>query len=1017
MYTFQEILRQLSFFWEKQGCIIHQGYDLEVGAGTFNPATFLRCLGPEPYKAAYIEPSRRPSDGRFGANPNRLQHYFQYQVILKPSPENIQDLYLQSLEAIGFKLDEHDIRFVHDDWESPTLAAWGLGWEVWMDGMEVTQFTYFQSVGGVPLKPITGEITYGIERLAMYLQKVNSIFDLKWNEDLSYGDIYHRNEIEWSHYNFEKASIEMWQRHFEDYEREAKKLINQNFPLPAYDFVMKASHAFNILDARGAISVTERTGYIARVRDLARLIAESYIKSREVQKFPLLQAFNRKKREGEKPLHAGPLNAELLNADPAKSEDFILEIGSEELPATFVPIGCQNLEKAVRQLLEKENLPFKGIKSYGTPRRLAVYVEGLAFGKKSQTVEKRGPAIAQAFDSQGNLQPAGEGFFRSLNIPSINLSALKANTQPSIFIQSVKGVDYLFARVEIPGSSTAKILADHLPALITGLEFPKKMRWGSSEITYARPLRWILALYGKHVIPFIVGDILSNRHSHGHRQLCNTAFDVDQAQQYISRLKEHYVMADMQDREQKIMEQLDAIEKSQNLEIICRNKVIPQVLNLVEWPQVTHAPFNESFLKVPKEVLISEMVEHQKYFPTADANGCLKNIFIITADTNPSDQIREGNQRVISARLSDGMFLYEQGLKTSFDEFNEKLKHVTFQKVLGTVYEKVKRIAAHAETIQKTLNIGALEKVRRAAMLCKADLASEMVYEFPDLQGTIGKYYALASGELPEVAQAIDEHWMPRGENAPLPETPTGVIVSIADKIDNLIGCFCADLKPTSSSDPYALRRQTLGIIKMLINGKYNLPLRDVLQECMGHFPPGLIKDKTGLLSEIEAFIINRVKTVFQDYGLRKDEIEAALALGFTDIYDAFCKVQSLHQFREKNASEFSSLYEVYKRAKGQLNGQSQSPFSKTLLKENAEIALNQNLDQIQVQFDQTLTSRDYDQAYRLIATVQPSLAQLFDQVKILADDDSIRNNRIALLRRVFTLFDRLLDFGKIGEK
>ncbi len=339
MHTFQKFLRNLSAFWEKQGCIIQQGYDLEVGAGTFNPTTFLRCLGPEPYKAAYIEPCRRPTDGRYGTNPNRLQHYFQFQVILKPSPPNMQELYLQSLEALGFNLGEHDIRFVHDDWESPTLGAWGLGWEVWMDGMEITQYTYFQAVGGIDLKPITGEITYGIERLAMYLQKVDSIFDLQWNENLTYGDIYHRSEVEWSHYNFEKASVEMWQRHFKDFERESRMLISENLPIPAYDFVLKASHAFNMLDARGVISVTERTGYIAGIRDLARLVAETYIASREAQGHPLLKLSGLADSVQNMPAQT-PFPEGLLNVHPDDTEDFLLEIGSEELPASFVTIGA-----------------------------------------------------------------------------------------------------------------------------------------------------------------------------------------------------------------------------------------------------------------------------------------------------------------------------------------------------------------------------------------------------------------------------------------------------------------------------------------------------------------------------------------------------------------------------------------------------------------------------------------------------------------------------------------------------
>lgn len=283
------MISKLTQFWASKGCLIHQGYDLEVGAGTFNPATFLRCLGPEPYSAVYVEPSRRPKDGRYGENPNRVQFYHQMQVIIKPSPADIQDLYLQSLEAIGLDLSLHDIRFVHDDWENPTIGAWGLGWEVWADGMEVTQFTYFQAVGGIPVKPVSGELTYGLERLALYIQGVDSFFDLKWNDEITYGDIYKRSEWEWSHYNFSEADTAMWLRHFEDFEAEAKRLVRNNLPIPAYDFVMKASHAFNILDARGVISVTERTGYIGRIRSLAKLLAESYVKSREEQAYPLLR--------------------------------------------------------------------------------------------------------------------------------------------------------------------------------------------------------------------------------------------------------------------------------------------------------------------------------------------------------------------------------------------------------------------------------------------------------------------------------------------------------------------------------------------------------------------------------------------------------------------------------------------------------------------------------------------------------------------------------------------------------
>lgn len=285
----QDLILKLHNFWIEQGCVIHQPYDVEVGAGTFNPATFFRVLGPEPWKAAYVEPSRRPTDGRYGENPNRLQHYYQYQVILKPSPPNTQDLYLESLAAINVDLLKHDIRFVEDDWESPTLGAWGLGWEVWLDGMEVTQFTYFQQVGGIELKPVSVELTYGLERIAMYLQEVDNVYDLKWNKDITYGDIHHETEVEFSRYNFDTADTDMLFSLFDKYEAEALATLKQGLVLPAYDYCLKCSHSFNLLDARKAISVTERTAYIARVRNLARKCAHGYLKLREEMGFPLLK--------------------------------------------------------------------------------------------------------------------------------------------------------------------------------------------------------------------------------------------------------------------------------------------------------------------------------------------------------------------------------------------------------------------------------------------------------------------------------------------------------------------------------------------------------------------------------------------------------------------------------------------------------------------------------------------------------------------------------------------------------
>lgn len=304
--NFQEMILTLNKFWGEQGCIILQPYDIEKGAGTMNPATFLHALGPEPWNVAYIEPCRRPADGRYGENPNRLQHYYQYQVILKPSPDNIQELYLQSLEALGINTLEHDIRFVEDNWESPTLGAWGLGWEVWLDGMEVTQFTYFQQCGGIDCKPVCGEITYGLERLATFIQGVDSVYDIQWVGDVQYRDVFHQNEVDYSEYNFKVADTDMLFMFFDAYEKEAIRVVEAGLVQPAYDYVLKCSHTFNLLDARGAISVTERTHYIARVRNMARLCAQAYVAQREALGYPMIK------------------DAELrakLNLDQAKEEE------------------------------------------------------------------------------------------------------------------------------------------------------------------------------------------------------------------------------------------------------------------------------------------------------------------------------------------------------------------------------------------------------------------------------------------------------------------------------------------------------------------------------------------------------------------------------------------------------------------------------------------------------------------------------------------------------------------------
>lgn len=1006
MYTFQEIVAKLSAFWAKQGCIIATPYDIEKGAGTSNPATFFRCLGPEPFRAAYIEPCRRPKDGRFALNPLRLQHYFQFQVILKPSPLNIQDLYLESLQAIGFDLSKFDIRFVHDDWEQPTLGAWGLGWEVWVDGMECSQFTYFQSMAELPLKPVTGELTYGLERLIMQLQKVDSFTQIQWNDTLTYGDIYTENEVQWSEYNFDASDAETLLKDFEDYKNEAKRLVSLDLPIPAYDFVLKSSHTFNLLDARGAISVAQRQSYITHIRELARAVATSFLANREKKGFPLLSKWS----EFEPVIHTPTLSQEHVPQSAAKT-DFLLEIGSEEIPATFVAIGLASLEREIKALLTKVGLSHGAIATYGTPRRLAVVVKDLATRTESKIVEKKGPSLSSSFDSEGMPTQIGLGFLKSIGCESITLLQLQQGQVPLVEIRLIKDIPYLFGKQTTEAIDAFSLLQKNLSQIVLGIDFPKKMRWANFDISFARPIRWIVALLDSQVIPFTVGPITSGRSSCGHRQLNPKPFDIKRASDYVDILMQHDVMVDPMMRLKEIQDQLHAIEKDTHLKALVKERVSHEVVHLVEKPFLTVATFDERFLKVPKEVLISEMVEHQRYYPLASHSNELSNKFIITCNVPPSDSIRHGNQRVLSSRLSDGVFLFEQDMQKPLDSFNEKLKKIIFQNGLGSIWDKVERLKKHVGILHSYFPDVDLTQALDAVHLCKADLATEMVGEFPELQGQMGRIYASLQAKPQEVSVAIDEHWMPRGEKAPLPQTETGAIISLADKIDNLLGFFGLDLKPTSSSDPYALRRQAIGLVRIILDQQCSVPLMDVLKRAQNVFDAP-INQKNQIAQEILEYCQARAKGVLHEMGYQKDEIESCFAVRSDDFYDVMMRLDALKAVRQN--AHFSKLVEVHKRCQGQISGYKALAFSSQLLIENQEKALHNMLETRKSSYTNALQMRNYSDAFSVLAEFQPTLADLFEKVKILDDKEEIRHNRLALLQQVAELFSQIADFQKL---
>ncbi|MDX8431304.1 MAG: glycine--tRNA ligase subunit beta [Candidatus Algichlamydia australiensis] len=991
MLTFQEMILRLQNFWVEKGCALGQGHDVEAGAGTFNPATFLRALGPEPYNTVYVEPSRRPQDGRYGENPNRTQLFHQMQVVLKPSPANIQELYLQSLEVIGFDRSRIDVRFVHDDWESPTIGAWGLGWEVWIDGMEVTQFTYFQQVAGFSMDPIPVEITYGLERICMLAQGVDNFFDMRYSKELTYGDVYHENEVEWSQYNFTQSNPQMWKSHFNDFEKEAHNLTQKKLPIPAYDFVMKASHAFNMLEARGVISVTERTGYIHRVRDLSFAAAKCYLEKREAMHFPLATEMHKEK--------FAPSQFTPGKYNPEGKRDFLIEIGSEELPATFVPIGMREIKRVITTLLKEEKLSYGEIKVFGTPRRLSVIVHELQEGKSATSKERRGPSVNTAFDEAGAPTKQGAGFLKSIGLEGCKKS--EALAQENLTEKD----GYLIATLSEPGRATSEILFEKLPKAISSMQFPKKMRWGSSDLAFARPIHWLIALFGTETVPFTLAHLIAGQKTYGHRQLAPKEIVIKSPDEYLSKLRRQKVLADVNEREKSIEEQLSQISGS----IVAKDRVMREVLHLSEFPQIAEATYDESFLRAPDSVQICEMVNHQRYFPIANEKGNLQNRFVIVADNKVNDQIIKNNQAVLSARLSDGLFLYETDLQTAEKEWSERLKNVTFQEKLGSLHDKVKRL----RQIVEKLPMGEKEKTVQAATLCKNDLVSELVGEFPELQGVIGRHYAEKQGVDAEVAQAIEEHYLPKTENGTLPQSPTGTALSLADKMDNLLGYFSVGLKPTSSSDPYAMRRQAIGILKILITHKISCNLPDLLLDASNAFPQlkGHPHNQKELIDQILSFMLPRAKSVYEELGYKGDEIEAALQGKLTDPYDQFCKIKALHEFR--SGEDFGKLFEVFKRAKGQLENKPQYTLNESLFEKPQEKELAKQLSQIANNWPK---ERDYAGAFSLLATLKTPLADLFDNVKILADDPKTQENRLALLQRVFARFEELLDFRKIQE-
>ncbi|KAJ9563362.1 hypothetical protein OSB04_008522, partial [Centaurea solstitialis] len=1020
--TFQQAIQRLQEYWASVGCTIMQCSNTEVGAGTMNPLTFLRVLGPEPWNVAYAEPSIRPDDSRYGENPNRLQRHTQFQVILKPDPGNSQDLFIRSLSALGIDVNEHDIRFVEDNWESPVLGAWGLGWEIWMDGMEITQFTYFQQAGSLQLMPVSVEITYGLERILMLLQGVDHFKKIQYADGITYGELFSENEKEMSAYYLEHASVDHIQKHFDFFEAEARALLDLGLAIPAYDQLLKTSHAFNILDSRGFVGVTERARYFGRMRSLARQCALLWSNTRESLGYPL--GVISQDNNFVIPKEVLESEARKVSTEPRL---FLLEIGTEELPPNDVASAGQQLKDLIVQLLGKQRLTHGEVLVLGTPRRLVISVENLCSKQVANEVEVRGPPASKAFDNQGNPTKAAEGFCRRNSVPV-----------DSLYTRTEGKTEYIYVRVMESAQLALEVLSKELPGAIAKVSFPKSMRW-NSEVIFSRPIRWILALHGDAVVPFAFAGVLRQcflkykfvncrcainlplvslcfcaenfgNISHGLRNTASATVLVNSAESYASVMQQVGISVDTEQRKKTILERSNNLAKGVGGCLVMQNSLLEEVVNLVEAPVPVLGKFSDSFLELPKDLLVMVMQKHQKYFALTDDKGTLLPYFIAVANGAINESVvKKGNEAVLRARYEDAKFFYELDTSKRFSEFRGQLNGILFHEKLGTMEDKMIRVESTVSELGLALGISEdkLQITREAASLAMSDLSTAVVTEFTSLSGIMARHYALREGYSQQVSEALFEITLPRFSGDILPETDAGTVLSIADRLDSLVGLFGAGCQPSSTNDPFGLRRISYGLVQVLVEKDRNLDLRHALEVAAS---VQSIKIDTVTIDEVHQFVTRRLEQFLVDKGINPEVVRAILAeranwpgLAAKSAY----KLDTLSR-----GEVLPKVVEAYSRPTRIVRGKDvdvETEVDEALFETNEEKALWSAFLSIRSKINPGIEVDDFVETSLLL--IQP-LEDFFAHVFVMVEDERIRKNRLALLRDISQLPKGIVDLS-----
>lgn len=998
--TFQDAISRLQEYWSSVGCALWLPHNTEVGAGTMNPATFLRVLGPEPWNVAYAEPSIRPDDSRYGDNPNRVQRHTQFQVILKPDPGNPQELYLRSLEAIGIDTNAHDIRFVEDNWESPVLGAWGLGWEVWLDGMEVTQFTYFQQAGGKPLPVPAVEITYGLERIIMSLQGVDHFKDIIYAPGVTYGEMFLQNEYEMSVYNLDEADVAGQRARFDLYEKEARKMLDQRLPVPAYDHLLKLSHTFNIMDARGAVGVTERAECFAVLRSLAREVTALWVARREEQEFPL----------GVCSTVPEPDHSEASKVSPpslSEPSTFVLEVGCEEMPPEDLDSALEQLKGSVSDMLDKSNLGHGGIIVEGTPRRLVVTVHELAPGQMSSSDDIRGPPVKVAYDAEGVPAPALLGFCKKNGV----------TIEDCRVEEDSKGTGYVWVTVKKEGSHTSDVLVQELPRILKEISFKKSMKWRGSQ-AFSRPIRWIFAMHGDTVIPVEFASLVGGSSTRLLRNSATPVISVEHADAHHRALSEEKIIVNVQDRKDKIWEDVRAAATKIGGVIPdgCRGSLLNEVTNLVESPNVVLGAYSEKFLQLPKDILVMVMRKHQRYFPVyKPGSDELLPYFVTVANGVIDDKVvKEGNEAVIQARFEDAQFFYELDRKSSLEDVRPKLSGTTFQKELGSLLDKTNRIEKIISPISRVCDMDpTVESIAQdAAHLCKTDLATFTVTEMTALAGIMGKHYALMEGKDPDVATAIFESVLPRNAGDQLPETPAGILVSVADKLDSLVGLFACNCGPTANTDPYGLRRAAVGLLLVLIKGHVKFNLHEAI-DIVAAVQPVEVSEKAR--RELVEFISKRLEQILVDDGIPVEAVRAAISERGND--PALAAETARDVGRELKMGEGSLLYQAMvamARSIRLTRGKDISPgwvVDPSLFETSVEKDLYEAYKSVSSSLDSNSSIENLSRECQKL--VSP-LEAYFESVFVMSEDIKVRQSRLALMRDIASLSNGIVNLAEL---